>query len=112
MAASKGRVGNNDMGQRILAILRERSVPAAIDSIYQDVVKFTNSERTDQSANTYLMEFDMLREKAESRMVIGSGGPDEFAPVLCMRNAALPKDEKSPEWAKIRTTLASRGVSS
>ena len=38
--------------------------------------------RTDQNIDTYLMEFGMMQRKAEARMLMGSGSPDEFAPVL------------------------------
>ena len=48
----------------------------------------------------------MIREKAESRTVMGSGFPNEFASVLCARNAAVFENEKSLALASIRITLA------
>ena len=48
----------------------------------------------------------MLREEAESRMLVGGGFTDEFAPVLRMRNAESPENEKSLVQAHIRATLA------
>ena len=53
----------------------------------------------------------MLRQKAEARMLTGSGLPDEFAPVLRMQNAALAEDEKTLALASLRNTLAFPGVS-
>ena len=80
MAARKDHIGNNGGAQQILKNSRKRF--RANDSIYQDAVKFTNFKRIDQTMETYFMEFDMLREKAESRMVMRSGFPDEFASFL------------------------------
>ena len=51
-------------------------------AIYQEAPKFMNSKRADQPTDPYLMEFDVLREKAEARMMTGAGFPDEFAPIL------------------------------
>ena len=62
--------------------------------------------------DTYTMEFDMRREEAESRMVSGSGLPDEFASAFRMRNAALTRNGKSLALANIRTKLAFPEVSS
>ena len=62
------------------------TAPDAIESMY--------FRRTDQNPDAYLMEFDMLLQKAEARMIMGSGFPDEFVSVLCVRNAALTKNEK------------------
>ena len=50
-----------------------------------------NFKRVDQAMESYLMELDALREAAGARMVMGSEFPDEFASVLCARNAALPQ---------------------
>ena len=59
---------------------------------------------------TYLMEFDVLRRKAGTRMVTGSGFPDEFVSVLRMQNAALPKNGKTLVWASVRHSLAALGA--
>ena len=85
--AGKDVVGNLDRAEQILKISRERFAPDAIDSIFRDVVKFMYFKRLGQTMDTYLLDFDMLRRKAESRMLIGAGFPDEFVSVLCMQNA-------------------------
>ena len=74
-----------------------------IDSNLQDMVKFMYFKRMAQEMDTYVMEFDMLRQKAEAGMITGGGFPDEFAPVLCMQNAALTKNGET--WV-----LASLGI--
>ena len=70
--------------EQISRILRERSAPDAIDSISQDMVKFTSPERTEQNMDTYIMEFEMLSEKAGSIMLLGPGFPDAFVSALCI----------------------------
>ena len=62
MAAKKDSVSSKNGVRRISKTLRGRLAPDAIDSTYQDVAKFTNFERTDQTMRTCVMEFDMLRE--------------------------------------------------
>ncbi len=53
----------------------------------------------------------MLREKAESRMLMGSGFPDAFASALRMKDAAVSKNEKTMVLASLGNTLASHQVS-
>ena len=52
------------------------------------------------------MEFETLREKAESRKVAGSGFTDASVSVLCMQNAALTKNKKTLVLASLGNTLA------
>ena len=40
----------------------------AIDVISQEVAKFMNSKRTEQTTDAYFVESYVLREKAEARM--------------------------------------------
>ena len=80
--AGKDVVGNLDGAEQILEIPRERLAPDAIDTEFQDVATLMGSKRTDQDMDTYLLKFDMSRQKAETRMLMGAGFPDEFAPVL------------------------------
>ena len=70
------------------------------------MVKFMNSKRTDQNMDTYIMEFEMLRERAESRMLMRSGFPAACVSALCVQNAALPKNEKTTELATLGNTSA------
>ena len=93
VTAGKDVVGNLDGAEHIWQILTERFAPDAIDSILHAMAKFMHFKRTGQDMGTYLIEFDMLRRKAEARMIMGGGFPDEFASVLCMQNAALAKNE-------------------
>ena len=66
----------------------------------------------DRTTGTYLIELERIREEAEALMVMGSGFPDEFVSVLCMRNAALSQNPTSLALASIRETLAFREVAS
>ena len=102
MSAGRDVLGNLDGAEQISRILRERFAPDAIDLIFQDMAKFTYSKRAGQKMGTYIMEFEMLREKAESQMLMGSGPPDAFVSVMCTQNAALSKNEKTMVLAKFR----------
>ena len=73
VTAGRDVVGNLDDAGQISKISRERFAPDAIDSILQDVVKFTYPKCTDQDMDTGLLEFDALRRKAETRMLMGAG---------------------------------------
>ena len=53
------------------------------------------SRRSDQSIDEYIVEHDLLRQKAESKMETGAGFPDQSASILRMDNAARYRHEKS-----------------
>ena len=95
MTPGKDHTANDDGVRRILRILRERFAPDAIDEIYQEVAKLVDAKRTDQTMGAFLKEFDVLREQAEARMAMGSAPPDDFALIICMQDAPLPKRAKS-----------------
>ena len=104
MRAGKGVIGKSDGAEQLMEISRGRFAPDANDSIFRDVVEFMYFKCLEQKMDAYLMEFDMLRGKAESRMQTGAGFPDEFVSVFCTQNAGLIRNEKT-------MVLASLGVS-
>ena len=57
-------IGNSDGAEQILEISRERFAPDAVDSVSRDVAKFMYFKLSGQIMGTYLLEFDMLRQKA------------------------------------------------
>ena len=57
------------------------------------------------------MEFDTLRRKAEARMGVGSGLPDEFVSVPGAQSADLSKNGKTLALASVRNTSAPPEVS-
>ena len=95
MAAGSFRIENNDGVTQILRILKDHFAPEAIDAVFKDVGKFEKFKRTDQSLDTYLLEFEVLRHKAEARMEMGSGFPEEHAAFLVMKAASLSQRDKS-----------------
>ena len=46
-----------------------------------------------------------MRQKAEARFSLGTGFPDEFASVLCMRNASLTPNERQLVKASVGSSL-------
>ena len=53
------------------------------------MARFTNFKRPGQTTDVYLTDPDVLREKAEARMAMGSGFPDEFVSIHCVQHASL-----------------------
>ena len=111
VAVGKDVPGNSGGVDQILEISRGRLAPNSIGSISQDVVKFMYFKRTAQTIDTCIMEFERLRQKAEARMLMGFGLPDEFASILRMQNAGLSKNEKTMVLASLRNTAASPNAS-
>ena len=93
LAVGKDVVGNLDGAEAILKISRRRFAPEKADCIFQDISKFMNFKRTTQDMDTYLLEFEMLRQRAEARFDMGTGFPDEFVSALCITNASFQKWE-------------------
>ena len=89
LAISKDVVGNMDGVEAILKISRHRFAPDKVDCIFQDIHKFANFKRTTQDMDTFLLEFGMLRQRAEARFDMGAGFPDEFVSALRISNAVL-----------------------
>ena len=98
VAAGTDAIGNSGGAEENLKFCRIRFAPDVIDSIFQDMVKFMNFRRSGQDADTHLMEFDVLRQKAESRMITGGRFPDEFVLAVCTQNASSAKNEKTLIW--------------
>ena len=85
-----------DMGgaETSLAITRDYFAPEAGDSVYQEDVRLLQFNRADLITDVYLVEFDVLRRKAESKMQKGRALPGALVSVLHMQNAALSGSEK------------------
>ena len=79
----------------ILDVLRNCLAPEAVDAIRQQVMRYARCRRADQSIGEYVVEFDLLRRRAESKMEMGAGSPDQFVSILRMDNAALARHEGS-----------------
>ena len=69
MSAEEGSIGNVDGVALILRILRERFAPDANDSIFQDAVKLTCFKSARQNTDVFPLEFVLLRQKADARML-------------------------------------------
>ena len=78
-----------------LKVPRNYFQPDALDDVYRQVAKLSQNARADRTTERYPSEFDVLRRKAEARLVMGRAFPDAFASNLRMESAALSKREKS-----------------
>ena len=81
----------------VLQELKQYFSPDASDHVYQDVWKFLHHKRTDQTMERFLLEFDLLRTKAERKIQMGFRFPDSFISALlhgeCVANVA-PKNTR------------------
>ena len=71
-------------------IMRESKAyrsPGALDTVYQDAVKFSKYCKTAWSIDYCLVQFDPLRQVAESRLGEGSAFPDTFAAIVLIAGA-------------------------
>ena len=96
----------HDNGAQQLRIPRGRLALDAADAIYPEATKLLDFRRGGQTMFVYLMEFDVLREKAVARLSMGGGFPDESASILFMQNATLARSEESLALTSIQSKLA------
>ena len=97
---------NVEGAEKALKIPCEKFAPDAVDSIFQDVVQFSQFEKAGQRAAVILVEFDKLRRKAESKIQMGGAAPRQFASALYVEKATLPRSEKSLILASVQVNLA------
>ena len=86
----------------VLQALRQYFQPDAVDQVFQQIDKFMKFRRIDQTMERFLMEFGILRMKADKH-IYPSGGtlPDSFVSFLCMQAAQLNPTERSLLMASI-----------
>ena len=79
----------------VIQTLRGRFQPDAVDRVFAQVERFTSYARTDQPIEKFLLEFGILRRKAEKHMFPAAGGfPDLDVCFLCIRAAQLKPSNK------------------
>ena len=76
-----------DGTEMILNILRKYLEPEAGDSVYQEVARFSQFERADQTRNVFLVESDCLCRKAESTKQMGGLLPPPRSICFCDAHA-------------------------
>ena len=91
----------------VLQVLKQYFLPDASGHVYQDVWKFLHHKRTDQTMERFLLEFDLLRTKAEREIQRGFQFPDSFISALCMGNAMLTSNHKTLVMAAVQGSLDS-----
>ena len=68
-------------------------------------------KRTTQDMDTFLLEFEMLRQRAEARFDMGAGVPHEFVSALRISNASLSKNGRQLVVASVGSSLLFENVS-
>ena len=95
MAAGSDVITGGGGADQILGILRGHFEPDGVDSVYGEVIRFSQVNRTDQTMVVSLAEFDALLRKAESEMQLSESASEAFTSVLRIKNAALSRPEES-----------------
>ena len=89
----------------VIQVLKSYFSPDATDQVLQDVTKFLNHKRADQTTERFLLEFDILGTKADRVIRQGFQFPDSFISILRTQSALLSKNEKSPAMAAVQGPL-------
>ena len=98
-------MGDRNGVSRILDILRNHGAPGPADAVYQEVKRILQYRCAGQTMVEFIVEFDLPRRRAESKMAAGTWFPDEFASILRMLNAVLPRKGKSLVMASGHASL-------
>ena len=98
LAEGSDILGHSDGFTRILDISRSYSAPEAADAIHRKVMRFMSYRTSDRSIDEYTAEYALLRARAESKLELGAGFPDQFASILRMSNTGLSRHETSLIW--------------
>ena len=106
LTIGKDVVSNVDGVEQILNIPRNRSAPDKADCIFQDIPKYLRFKRTTQDMDTFLLEFDILRRKAEARMSVRAGDPDEFFVCTLHAKCVSLENERQLAMASVRSSLS------
>ena len=70
-SAGNEAILKNGGAAQILQIVRGHFAPDAVAAVFQEIASFLRLRRTDQSTEAFLIESDVLRHTAESRIRIG-----------------------------------------
>ena len=73
MAGESDVIAGPDGAKRISELLRDYFAPEALDSVYQEVVRFSQFGRAAQTTDGFLVRLDLPRKKAASKKQ-GAGG--------------------------------------
>ena len=101
----------------VMQTLRDYFQPDTFDRIFTQMDRLMSYVRTDQPIEKFLMEFGILRQKAEKHMFPAGGGfEDLFICFQCIKAARLKPNEKtllmasmggSVEFNRIRSSFVS-----
>ena len=85
MAAGSDVIIDGDDAGETLTIPREFLATEAADPAYLEVVRFLQFKRAGRTTDAFLVEFDVLRRKAESKVETAGAFPGAFVPGPCVR---------------------------
>ena len=79
--------------------------PEVVGSIYQEVARILPFRRAGESIGENIVEFDLLRRRVASKMMMGAGLPGAHVCFLRMQNGALAFQEESSAPASTQESL-------
>ena len=88
-SAGGGHSNSRDGVARFSGVISNYFAPEAADAIHQQLMRFTQYRRAGHSMGEFVVELDLLRHEAASRMDVGAGLLEQFSSILRMHNAAL-----------------------
>ena len=96
---------DSDDATRIKILLNDNFAPGAAYSVYQQVARAQQVERTTQTTGEFSVRFDSLRREAASKMQLGGAFPEICTPVHRMKNASPSRPEASLVLASLHEEL-------
>ena len=92
--------------QLVMSTLRDYFQPDTFDRIFTQMGRFMSYVRTDQPIEKFLMEFGILRQKAEKLMCPSGGGfEDLFVCFQCIKAARLKPNDRLLLMASLGGTV-------
>ena len=83
MAGESDVIAGPDGAKRISELLRDYFAPEALDSVYQEVVRFSQFGRAAQTTDGFLVRLDLPHKKAASKKQGGEGPFRKYSRRCC-----------------------------
>ena len=96
MASGSSQIRAPGGVMRITYVLDDYFAPDNGDSLYQEVGRFLQSDRTTRFLDEYLVRIELLRWMAGPRMQMGGAFLETLVSISRVQSASSPRTDKSP----------------
>ena len=83
---------------RILELAEDYFAPETGASIYQEVARFLQYRRMAESIGRFIVNFDLLRRKADPEMAMAQDFPENLFPFCACRTRRFPAKGSRRRW--------------